>query len=104
MKFNIFVDDKRDTNSNEGEVPTGHEHDGDAEDGPEDGQGPVVILEAWPPVGGLQQGQEGAGYIDETVAHQEEHTGNNDNVTPVTLIEQPQEELIPNNQVIFVPL
>ena len=83
MKFNIFVDDKRDADSNEGKVPAGHEHYGNAEDGSEYGQGPVVVLEAWPPVGGLQQGEQGAGHVHEAVAHQEEHTGNKNNVRPL---------------------
>ena len=74
MKFNIFVDDKRDADSNEGKVPAGHEHYGNAEDGSEYGQGPVVELEAWPPVWRLEEGEESAGHIDEAVAHQEEHT------------------------------
>ena len=74
LEFNVFIYDERDSDSDESEVPTGHEHDGDAADGPQDGQGPVVELEAWPPVWRLEEGQESAGHVDEAVAHQEEHT------------------------------
>ena len=34
---------------------------------------PVVVFEAGPPVGRLEQSLEGAGEVDEAVAHQEEH-------------------------------
>ena len=85
LKFNIFVDDKRDADSNEGKVPGGHEHDGDAEDGPEDGQGPVVVLETRPPVWGLQEGEQSACHVDEAVTHQEEHAGNRNNVRPLEM-------------------
>ena len=35
---------------------------------------PVVVFEPRPPVGGPQQGLQGAGQVHEPVAHQEEHT------------------------------
>ena len=34
---------------------------------------PVVVFEAGPPVGRLEQSLEGAGEVDEAVAHEEEH-------------------------------
>ena len=74
MKLNVFVDNQRDADSNEGKIPAGHEHHGDAEDRPEDGEGPVVILEAGPPIRRLEEGEQCTGNIDEAVAHQKEHT------------------------------
>ena len=69
MKLNVFVDNQRDADSNEGKIPAGHEHDGDAEDRPEDGEGPVVILEAGPPIWRLEEGEQSTSHIDEAVAH-----------------------------------
>ena len=40
LEFNVFIDDERDSNSDQCKVPAGHEHDGDTADGPEDGEGP----------------------------------------------------------------
>ena len=74
MKLNVFVDNERDADSNEGKIPAGHEHHGDAEDRPEDGEGPVVILEAGPPIWRLEEGEQSTSHIDEAVAHQKEHT------------------------------
>ena len=74
MKLNVFVDNQRDAYSNEGKIPTGHEHHGDAEDRSEDGEGPVVILETGSPIRSLEEGQQSTGHIDEAVAHQKEHT------------------------------
>ena len=36
---------------------------------------PVIVLEAWPPVGSLQQGLNRAGQVHKPVTHQEEHAG-----------------------------
>ena len=74
LKLDVFVDNEGDPDRNERKVPAGHEHDGDAEDGAQDGEGPVVVLEAGPPVWRLEEGQERAGHVDKAVAHQEEHT------------------------------
>ena len=76
LKLDVFVDDQGDAHGDKREVPAGHEHDGDAEDGAQDGERPVVVLEARPPVGRLQQGQQGARNVHEAVAHQEKHTEN----------------------------
>ena len=73
LEFNIFINDERDSNRDQGKIPTSHEHDGDTADGPEDREGPVVELEAWPPVWRLEQSLERAREVDEPVAHQEEH-------------------------------
>ena len=76
MKLNVFVDNERDADSYESKIPAGHEHDRDAEDCSEDREGPVIILETWPPVGSLEEGEQSAGNVDKTVAHQKEHTEN----------------------------
>lgn len=70
--FNVFVDGGPDEDGQQGEVPGGDEHDRDAEEGTEHGQGPVEVAEAGTPAGGLEQGLEGTGRVDPEVAHQEE--------------------------------
>ena len=78
MKLNVFVDNERNADSYEGKIPAGHEHDRDAEDCSEDREGPVIILETRPPIGSLEEGQQSAGHVDKTVAHQKEHTEKQD--------------------------
>ena len=78
MKLNVFVDNERDADSYEGKIPAGHEHDRDAEDCSEDREGPVIILETWPPIGSLEEGEQSAGNVYKTVAHQKEHTEKHD--------------------------
>ena len=69
--LDVFVDDDSNQESSQSIVPADDEHDSETEEGPQERGGPVVVPEPWPPVGGLQEGLEGAGKVDKHVAHQE---------------------------------
>ena len=48
--LDVLVDNSGNGHGDEGKVPAGHEHDGQAHDDPEHGEGPVVVLEPRTPI------------------------------------------------------
>ena len=70
--LNVLVHDDCNGDGNEGIIPAGEEHDGEAEKGAQQRGGPVVVTEPRAPVGSLQQRLQRARKVHTHVAHQEE--------------------------------
>ena len=70
--FNILVDDNRHNQRGQGIVPAGDEHDSEAQQGAQEGGGPVIIAEPGPPVWSLEEGLKCTRKVDKHVAHQKE--------------------------------
>ena len=67
--LNVFVHNDCDGDGDEGIVPAGEEHDGEAEQSPQQRGGPVVVAEPRPPVGSLQQRLQRACKVHTHVTH-----------------------------------
>ena len=73
--LNVLVDHHGDDEGGQGVVPRHDEHDHQAEHGPQEGGGPVVVAEARTPARGLQDGLNERGQVYKHVAHEEEPGG-----------------------------
>ena len=73
--LNVLVDHHGDDEGGQGVVPGHDEHDHQAEHGPQEGGGPVVVAEARTPARGLQDGLNERGQVYKHVAHEEEPGG-----------------------------
>ena len=73
--LHVFVDEGCNGKGCEGIVPASNDGQRQVEQDSQDGEAPVVVLEAWPPVSCVHQCQQGTCQVDKTIAHQEEAEG-----------------------------